>query len=154
MHTLEDSVNVLQFHIDENLIYKINSLMAKLEKILKLNEEEAVSVCINHMLQAEEDREEERAIRILSERIELLKPLCSVFEVYNLTDARFYSIYKFIIDEALIGARKHIINEHPRLAIAAYHNNIDIFRLAQLIAEMDSEYRFYYRYYGSNLYPY
>lgn len=55
--------------------------------------------------------------------------------------------------DALIGAREHIINEHPKLAIAAYHNNVDIFRLARLISELDSGYRFYYRYYGGTLYP-
>lgn len=54
---------------------------------------------------------------------------------------------------ALLGAKEHIQKEHPHLAIAAYHNNVDIFRLAKLIYEMDASYKFYYRYYGGTLYP-
>ncbi len=54
---------------------------------------------------------------------------------------------------ALLGAKGHIQKEHPCLAIAAYHNNVDIFRLAKLIYEMDENYKFYYRYYGGSLYP-
>ncbi len=54
---------------------------------------------------------------------------------------------------ALEGARRHIVEEHPKLAIAAYHNNLDIFRLARLIYSMEPRYRFYFRYYGGTLYP-
>ena len=39
------------------------------------------------------------------------------------------------------------------MAIAAYHNNVDIFRLAQVIHEIEPGYKFYYRYYGGTLYP-
>lgn len=55
--------------------------------------------------------------------------------------------------DALLGARRHITEEHPKLAISIYHGNKDIWRLAKLIDEMDSSYRFYIRYYGGNLYP-
>ena len=55
--------------------------------------------------------------------------------------------------DALLGARRHISEEHPKLAISIYHGNKDIWRLAKLIDEMDSSYRFYIRYYGGNLYP-
>lgn len=55
--------------------------------------------------------------------------------------------------DALLGARRHITEEHPKLAISIYHGNTDIWRLAKLIDEMDSSYRFYIRYYGRNLYP-
>lgn len=379
MSTLESGINALLLNIDKSLLYKINFLMAKLEKLLNLNEEEIVSVYIDEMLRQNDER---NAVRVLSERISLLKDLCSKFAGYNLTDTRFYELYSFILNkgkdalyehmldnfnqyyvtdtenanrllrsynrtlywgaldywsgnyeliqnraeslinnanamlwmyisledytskevmyhiihnwvtfshatldemprnhysqyfdydiiggsggevfvdagafkgdtveafvknfnyykkiysyeitpksfeelklnileyenvicrqcgiankkctmyidecedlggnrlantgrievpvvtldedikenidfikmdiegaeyEALIGAKKHIENEHPKLAIAAYHNNVDIFRLAQLINEMDARYRFYYRYYGSNLYPF
>lgn len=50
---------------------------------------------------------------------------------------------------ALLGCRKHIINEHPKLALSAYHNNVDIWKLARLIEEMDPSYHFYMRFYGS-----
>lgn len=55
--------------------------------------------------------------------------------------------------DALLGARRHITEEHPKLAISIYHGNRDIWRLAKLIDGMDSSYRFYIRYYGGNLYP-
>ncbi|MGN1174746.1 MAG: FkbM family methyltransferase [Roseburia sp.] len=55
--------------------------------------------------------------------------------------------------EALLGAKNHISKEHPKLAIAAYHNNHDIWRLARLIKEIDSGYKLYIRYYGGTLYP-
>lgn len=50
---------------------------------------------------------------------------------------------------ALLGCKKHIINEHPKLALSAYHNNVDIWKLARMIEEIDSTYHFYMRYYGN-----
>lgn len=55
--------------------------------------------------------------------------------------------------DALAGAEKHIKNDHPKLAIACYHGNQDIWRLAGLIREIEGGYRFYLRYYGGVLYP-
>lgn len=53
----------------------------------------------------------------------------------------------------LEGAKRHIAEEHPKLAIAVYHGNEDIIRLPRMIDEMYSDYKFYLRYYGGNLYP-
>lgn len=54
---------------------------------------------------------------------------------------------------AIEGAKNHIKNEHPKLAIACYHNNHDIWRLAKQINEIEPKYKFYLRYYGGRLYP-
>lgn len=54
---------------------------------------------------------------------------------------------------ALQGCINHIRKYHPKLAISIYHNNEDIWKIAQLIKEIDPTYKFYIRYYGGNLYP-
>lgn len=54
---------------------------------------------------------------------------------------------------ALKGAERHIKNDCPKLAIACYHGNQDIYRLARLIWEINPDYQFYLRYYGGILYP-
>ncbi len=50
---------------------------------------------------------------------------------------------------ALLGCKRHIMNEHPKLALSAYHNNVDLWKLARMIEEMDPSYHFYMRFYGS-----
>lgn len=55
--------------------------------------------------------------------------------------------------DALVGAKRHIQEDHPKLAISIYHGNKDILRIAELINSFDDSYRFYIRYYGSALYP-
>lgn len=55
--------------------------------------------------------------------------------------------------KALEGAKEHIKNEHPKLFISVYHNNEDLFKIPQMIQEIDSTYQFYLRYYGGNIYP-
>ena len=53
----------------------------------------------------------------------------------------------------LMGAKKHIKNDHPKLAISVYHGNSDIWEIPKIIHEIDSSYSFYLRYYGGCLYP-
>lgn len=55
--------------------------------------------------------------------------------------------------DAIIGAKEHIKNEHPKLALSIYHGNNDIIRIADEIHSIDPTYKFYIRYYGGNLYP-
>ena len=55
--------------------------------------------------------------------------------------------------DAILGAKEHLKKEHPKLAIACYHNNQDIWRLAKTIHSINSGYHFYLRYYGGTLYP-
>jgi len=55
--------------------------------------------------------------------------------------------------KALRGCRKHITEEKPKLAIAVYHDNDDLWAIPKLIHGMNSGYRFYLRYSGLDLYP-
>ena len=55
--------------------------------------------------------------------------------------------------EALLGARGHIVNEHPRLLISVYHGNDDLWQIPRLIHSFSSDYRFYLRYLSSPIYP-
>ena len=55
--------------------------------------------------------------------------------------------------KALMGARGHIINEHPKLLISIYHSNDDVWQIPRMIKEMDNSYRFYLRYHGGMIYP-
>ena len=56
-------------------------------------------------------------------------------------------------EQALLGCRKKIRENHPKLALSAYHNHKDLWRLARIIDEADPTYRFYLRYYGGDLLP-
>lgn len=55
--------------------------------------------------------------------------------------------------KALLGARNHILNDHPKLLISVYHNNEDLWRIPQIIHDISSDYTFYLRYKGSPIYP-
>lgn len=55
--------------------------------------------------------------------------------------------------QALKGSSKHIQNEKPKLAIAVYHDNDDLWQIPKMITELNSDYRLYLRYNGSALYP-
>ena len=54
---------------------------------------------------------------------------------------------------ALMGAKGHIMNEHPKLLISIYHSNDDVWQIPRMIKEMDDSYRFYLRYHGGMIYP-
>lgn len=47
--------------------------------------------------------------------------------------------------EALLGCKRHIQEEAPKLLISVYHNNEDIWKVPRMIDEMKPEYRFYLR---------
>ncbi|MGC4018038.1 MAG: hypothetical protein QM793_01560 [Muricomes sp.] len=53
----------------------------------------------------------------------------------------------------LENCKRHIQEEHPKLAINTSCDYEDIWKVPQMIAEMDSSYKFYMRYYGENLIP-
>lgn len=55
--------------------------------------------------------------------------------------------------EALEGAKNHIINDHPKLLISVYHGNDDLWKIPKMIYEMSPDYKFYLRHHGSNIYP-
>ncbi len=54
---------------------------------------------------------------------------------------------------AIKGARRHIINDHPKLLISVYHSNDDLWKIPKMIYEMDSSYKFYLRYKSTCVYP-
>lgn len=53
--------------------------------------------------------------------------------------------------EALNGAKKTIIKDHPILAISIYHKPEDIIKIPEYILELSGTYRFYIRHYSTNL---
>ena len=55
--------------------------------------------------------------------------------------------------KALIGARNHIANDHPKLLISVYHNNEDLWQIPRMIYDISDEYRFHLRYNSSPIYP-
>lgn len=55
--------------------------------------------------------------------------------------------------KAIIGARNHILNDHPKLLISVYHNNEDLWKIPRMIYALSSDYKFYLRYNSSPLYP-
>ncbi|WP_097002291.1 FkbM family methyltransferase [Lacrimispora amygdalina] len=54
---------------------------------------------------------------------------------------------------ALLGCRNKIAQYHPKMALSAYHNHKDLWKLARIINEIDPSYQFYLRYYGFPLVP-
>lgn len=50
--------------------------------------------------------------------------------------------------DALLGAKRHIIEEHPKLAVCTYHNNHHIWEIPRLIKSYNPDYRLYMRYNG------
>lgn len=55
--------------------------------------------------------------------------------------------------KAIIGAKRHIKEEHPKLLISVYHNHEDLWKIPKMIEEISPGYKFYLRYYGSYLFP-
>jgi len=55
--------------------------------------------------------------------------------------------------KALQGCKKHIQNDAPTLLISVYHRNEDLVGIPKLIDSMNSNYDYYLRYYGGDVYP-
>ena len=54
---------------------------------------------------------------------------------------------------ALLGAKKHIKQDLPKLFISVYHNNTHLFEIPKLIYSITHDYDFHLRYYGGCIYP-
>lgn len=54
---------------------------------------------------------------------------------------------------AILGCQKHIQKDHPTLLISVYHNHEDLWKIPRMIEEIDTNYTFYLRFYGSELFP-
>ena len=55
--------------------------------------------------------------------------------------------------QALLGSKKHIQNDKPKLLISVYHNHEDLYRIPKLIKKFEPNYKFYLRYYGNEVFP-
>lgn len=55
--------------------------------------------------------------------------------------------------QAVLGASRHIKEEHPYLLIALYHKFENLTEIPRLISEMDCNYKLYLRYFGGDLIP-
>ena len=55
--------------------------------------------------------------------------------------------------KAILGARRHISKECPKLAISIYHSNEDLLDIFNLIRSIQPDYRFYLRYNGLPYFP-
>lgn len=55
--------------------------------------------------------------------------------------------------EALEGAINHIKNEKPKLLISIYHGYPDFIRIWKWVQNLNLNYHFYLRYYGTSLFP-
>lgn len=54
---------------------------------------------------------------------------------------------------ALEGMKRHIKYDTPKLLIAVYHNNTDLFQIPKMIEKYNKNYEFHLRYYGGCIYP-
>lgn len=54
---------------------------------------------------------------------------------------------------ALIGCRRHILEDRPELAVCVYHNNEDIWKVPRMIRDMREDYKLYLRSNGAQIGP-
>ena len=55
--------------------------------------------------------------------------------------------------KALVGCSKHIKEDTPKLLISVYHNYEDLWKIPRMIEEINNNYNFYLRCYGTELFP-
>ena len=56
-------------------------------------------------------------------------------------------------EKAILGSKNHIKEDNPVLIISVYHKNEDLFKLYQIIKDLNPNYEFYLRYYGGYVLP-
>lgn len=56
-------------------------------------------------------------------------------------------------EKAILGAKNHILNNHPKLLISVYHNHEDIWKIAKTIDSICEGYHFFLRFYGNYIFP-
>jgi hypothetical protein len=49
---------------------------------------------------------------------------------------------------ALNGAKRHIVEDHPKLAVAVYHDAPDFWRAREYVANLRTDYTIYLRHYS------
>jgi len=55
--------------------------------------------------------------------------------------------------KAITGSINHIKNDTPTLLISVYHNNEDLWKIPKMISEINTNYNYYLRCYGNNIFP-
>ena len=55
--------------------------------------------------------------------------------------------------KAIIGCQNHIKTDSPKLLISVYHNYEDLWKIPRMIDEMNPDYKFYLRCYGTEVFP-
>lgn len=55
--------------------------------------------------------------------------------------------------KALLGCKRHIKEDTPKLLMSVYHNHEDLYKIPRMIDEMNPNYHYYLRYYGNNIFP-
>ena len=55
--------------------------------------------------------------------------------------------------KALLGAKEHIKEFSPKLLISVYHGYEDLWKIPRMIDEMNPNYTYYLRCYGTELFP-
>lgn len=55
--------------------------------------------------------------------------------------------------QAIEGAKEHIKKTHPKLLLSVYHNNEDLYKIPQMINDIEPGYQFYLRNHGGPIYP-
>lgn len=56
-------------------------------------------------------------------------------------------------EKALLGCKKHIQNDNPKLLISVYHSNDHLWKIPKLINSLNNNYNYYLRCYGNCIYP-
>ena len=55
--------------------------------------------------------------------------------------------------KAIVGSKRHIQEDHPKLLISVYHNHEDLWKIPKMIEDILPGYTFYLRFYGNNIFP-
>lgn len=55
--------------------------------------------------------------------------------------------------KALMGCKRHIVEDHPKLLLSVYHNHEDIWKIPRMIEEICPGYQFYLRNHGGPIFP-
>ncbi len=56
-------------------------------------------------------------------------------------------------EKAIKGCINHIKKDSPKLLISVYHNHEDLWKIPKMLKEINSNYKFYLRYYGGSIFP-
>lgn len=119
----------------KNLVYKNNAVLDK-NGYISIDENIASSSANQTSLEGSEKIKAVTLDRDIKDKITMLKMDIEGDE-----------------EKAILGAKRHIAKDSPKLLISVYHKNEHYVTLAKLIDSFNPCYKFYLRNYGGNLYP-